>query len=122
MVSHCSVPGVAWTFSTVAQGCMRQEAQKWPSIYSTMFYWSKQTQVKASPDSSVPVAQIQRAGRVDPISQENLMVAVFEVKLMYILIFLYPPLPCIIPGCYMLSPSHTILGCLPLLLLRGEYH
>lgn len=88
---------------------MRQEAQKWPSIYSNMLYWSKQSQVKASPDSPVPVGQIQGSGRVDPISQENWMIAIFEVKLMYILLFLYPPLPDIIPGCYMLSPSHILL-------------
>lgn len=59
MVSQCFLPGVAWISSTVAQGYMRQETQKWPSTYSTMFYWSKQTQVKDSPDCSVPVGQIQ---------------------------------------------------------------
>ena len=101
---------------------MRQESQKWPSIYATMSYWSKQTEVKASPDSFVPIGQIQGDGRVDPISQEkNLMIALFEVKLMYILLFLYPPLSHFIPGWYMLSLSHIIVGCLPLL-LGGEYH
>lgn len=44
------------------------------------------------------------------------MIAIFEVKLMYILLFLYPLLPHIIPGCHMISPFHIILGCLPLLL------
>ena len=36
--------GVGLTSSMVPQGTMRQEAQNWPRITFTMFYWSKQTQ------------------------------------------------------------------------------
>ena len=36
--------GVALTSSRAAQGTVRQEAQNWPRVTFTIFYWSKQTQ------------------------------------------------------------------------------